>query len=305
MAWNNRGGAPQLIALNGGFQSRAPQGGQFDDFMVGKRVTQFLPADHRFEREDEDGSRIELSRDNCEVVVVAEPPEKKGVMKLMKLQRVVCGYFLCGEDMDESKTRMMQAESLLDLRCSDEAWAARMRALERVNHDYRCHVDSVEDLLYRKKLETVNQQKLRLEKKLNRLNEAVEVKLDPVVQQKQDRDALLRELIGLKIRHEQNVEGQIVHCFADDTTAAVSAEASGPKVYCVCSFPNRPDLMVTAGLSVIKQQLLDANDKTTTEAKITAVENIRRSERPRRTARSAKRPMLHTPGKNMDDDDDF
>ena len=89
-----------LVNTGGGFQSRGPQ--QLDDFMIGKRVTQFLPADHRFEREDEDGNKIEFAKDNCEIVVIAEPVEKRGVMKMMKLQRVVAGYFLSGKDMDEN-----------------------------------------------------------------------------------------------------------------------------------------------------------------------------------------------------------
>ena len=118
-------------------------------------------------------------------------------------------------------------------------------------------------------MENVNQQRIRLEKKLTRLNEADHKPVDAKQQEQVDKDTLLRKLIGLKMKHDQDVEGSIIHAFTQNQDKL--------DVFVVVSFPTRPDLMSTIALSAVKDKLLECNDKAGTEAKLRALEHFNKS----------------------------
>ena len=279
-----------------GFRSNPPP---FDvDEMIGKRISQFMPADHRWEREDDDGRRIEISKNNAEIMVMAEPIEKKGAFKLAKKDRVVAGYWLSSDDLDKTKARILRIERAINLRGTDEHFDDTMECIELANrrHQGQQH-EYLDEFLRRRKYEQQVQLKARLERRIQNLGvgasygqnhqsdenvpmEGMEggdddpcglqsvkgggkgiVKSNNVV----DRDAPLRALIGLKIRHpDTGVDGQIVHCFNPNSN----------DVFVVVTFQNQPQMMATEPLQNLVQNLKEHNDLDTVTAMLKAIEDL-------------------------------
>ncbi len=213
----------------GGFSSRPGPDVQ-TDHCLGKKALHYNLADHRMERETDEGARLEMTTSNCEVIMSTQDSDRVGLQKLFKKDKAVMIPVKIGDDIDVGLARSDELASRLDFSMPESKFKKLCKLLDDFNVKEKIDPESVDDVIVRMKNDRSKRTKAKLQSKLARLEgkgtniDRVDEE-DPAVagrreRQREDPFASIAGMKVQKVEGDTRTNGTIIGGRSDDQIAS-------------------------------------------------------------------------------------